>query len=144
MSDTKELEKVETWPDSTITVNELADVMGVTPRRVNQMLQDGYLIKRGPGLVDAPHAVIAVLGARWLGLTGANVSAHAKAGIGWLMGHQDKGVGPDALEAWHALAERWGIDRVQATAELFNAAALLGKHCPIFRSNVGPVSAGDR
>jgi hypothetical protein len=35
------------------------------------------------------------------------------------------------------------MSATEATADLFNAAALLGKHSPIFRMNVGLISAAD-
>lgn len=128
---------------STITVVELAVVMGVTPRRVSQMCKDGELIKRGRGLVDAPHAVIAVAGGRWLGRASWNASSYTKAGVGWLLGHQKCGIGPKELEVWYDLAAQWGLNRAQATVELLNASALLGKNGLTLRAGVGRIKDTD-
>jgi len=119
-------------PPAAWTLAELADTLGVTPRRVRQLREEGALVVRGRGYLDAPHALNASLGRSWLGRNRSAGSKYAEAGIGWLLGHRHVGVGPDELAHWHEAAARWGLTKAEATAELFNAARVLGDQCPTF------------
>jgi phage terminase Nu1 subunit (DNA packaging protein) len=133
--------ETETRPEAAMRIPELADTLGVTPRRIRQMRENGELIRRGRGWLDSPHALNASLGRRWLGQNRRADSMYAEAGVGWLLGHKHIGVGTEELAAWYEAAARWGLTKAEATAELFNAARLLGDQCPQF--HVRPGGVGD-
>lgn len=115
-----------------MSVADLAAVLGVSARRVRQMRESGELIGCGRDAIDAAHAVNAVCGRRFLGRGKAADCANINAGVGWLLGHRDCGVGPRHLNAWFEMAAGWGLNKAEATTVLFNASALLGSNCPNF------------
>lgn len=115
-----------------MTVALAADTLGITPRRVRQLREDGALVSRGRGLIDAPHALNAHVGRRVLGAASANVDKFELAAVGWLLGHQSCGVGADDLEIWRKVAAKWGLSEAGENAALMNGAALLGDRAPRF------------
>lgn len=126
--DTKEEE-----PEATFSVAELAHFLGITTRRVRQLRENGELIARAPGRIDAPHAINAHLGKRVLGRDVApHVDKFELAAVGWLIGHRATGVGVEELAAWHRAAARWGLTEAEANAAIMNAGELLGEQCPRF------------
>jgi len=114
-------------------VAELAAALGITARRVRQMREDGDLVKRGAAKIDAPHALNASLGWKFLANRGGpRPGKFEAAGVGWLLGHRGLEVGRDELTAWQTAAARWGLSEDEALAVLMNAAALLGDKAPTF------------
>jgi len=120
-------------PVFALTVAELAEILDVSPRRVRQMRENGELQPCGRGLIDSAHAVNAVLGRRYLGINRRPRNKWQAAGVGWLLGHRNINIGPEHLEPWYRAAERWGLSREEAAAELLSAATLLGQHAPQFQ-----------
>jgi hypothetical protein len=120
---------------TSLGIAELAEALGVTPRRVRQLREDGDLVKRGPAKIDAPHAMNASLGWRFLAQRGGpRPTKFEAAGVGWLLGHRGLEVGRLELDAWHTAAARWGLAEDEALGVLMNAAALLGDKAPTFKT----------
>lgn len=115
-----------------VSVAWLAETLGVTARRVRQLRENGELVARGRGLIDAPHALNAHLGRKALGAVGATVGKFEAAAVGWLIGHRACGVGPDDLAIWITVAARRGLTEAEASATLMSASALLGERAPAF------------
>lgn len=120
--------------DPTIaTVAQIAEALGLTPRRVRQLRENGELVTHGRGRIDATHAVNAHVGRRVLGQPAAQVADKFEvAAVGWLVGLSVSGVTAEDVAAWHVAAARWGLSEQQATAALMTAAGRLGDACPKF------------
>jgi len=120
------------------TTSELAAILGVSPRRVRQMSEEGDLVRRGRSAWDATHAMHCTIGRKRLqmlrpGKAAERPSKFTAAAVGWLTGHQSCGVGEEELAAWYKAAERWKLTEARARAHKFAAAALLGEAAPPFR-----------
>lgn len=128
-------EKTETEGERDVTVMTVAlaaDTLGITPRPVRQLREDGALVSRGRGLIDAPHAVNYHLGRRVLGSKAGGADKFTVAAYGWLLGHHGCGVSEESLADWHKAVARWGLSEAQATTVLLNGAALPGDRAPAF------------
>lgn len=125
-------------PTTALSVADMAAVLGVTPRRIRQMREDGELLSRGRGLVDASHGVKSTMGSRWLGPKRASAGTFTKAAAGWLMGYQSSGVTPEDLNIWLDAAAGWKLNESEAIVALLNAVRLLGENCPTFESRPSP------
>ena len=124
-------------PDLTAgTAAELAELMGVTPRRIRQLYEEGRLVKRGRGTFDTMHAILANIGGAALGQDRRRgVPAHVVAAVGWLTGFTGKlaaPVTPDDLAAWREGCARWGCTADEAAGFLAAGAALLADRAPKF------------
>jgi hypothetical protein len=127
-------------PDLTAaTAAELAELLGVTPRRVRQLHEEGRLVKRGRGTYDTTHAILGNLGALVLGQDRRrSVPAHVVAAVGWLSCFTGKLAAPVTaadLAAWREGCARWGCTADQAAGLLAAGAAMLGDRAPKFGTN---------
>lgn len=127
-------------PDLTAaTAGELADLLGVTPRRVRQLYEEGRLVKRGRGTFDVMHAILSSIGGAALGQDRKRgVPAHVLAAVGWLSGFAGKlaaPVTPADLAAWREGCARWGCTADDAAGLLAAGAALLADRAPKFGTN---------
>ena len=119
--------------ETALSVEEIADLFDITPRRVRQLREDGYMIARGRGRIDAPHAVNARIGLMILSpARAARLNKYTIAAVGWLTGQKGVGVGRGDLDAFYKMAARWGLSRDQAQAHLIEAAVTLGTAAPEF------------
>lgn len=119
--------------ETALSVEEIADLLDITPRRVRQLREDGVLLARGRGRIDAGHAVNARIGARMLPASkAAKADKFQLAAVGWLAGQRGIGVGPRELDAFCKMAARWGLSREQAQACLIDGAVMLGSAAPEF------------
>lgn len=128
-----------TAPDMTAaTAGDLADMLGVVPRRIRQLAEEGRLRRRDRGLFDAPHAILSRAGGLALGQDRARgVSADVLAACGWLAGFGGKIAAPVTradLAAWRASCARWGLSEDESAALLAAAAGLLGDRAPKFEA----------
>jgi hypothetical protein len=124
-------------PDlSCATAQELGDLLGVTPRRVRQLAEEGRLLKRSRGTFDTLHAVLGSTGAAVLGQDRKRgVPADVVAAVGWLAsfgGRVPAPVGPDDLAAWREGCASWGLTPDAAAGLLAAGAALMGASAPKF------------
>lgn len=124
-------------PDLTAaTAADLADLLGVTPRRIRQLHEEGRLVKRSRGTYDTMHAILSNLGGAVLGQDRRRgVPAHVVAAVGWLTSFTGKlaaPVTPDDLAAWREGVARWGCNADEAAGLLAAGAALLGDRAPKF------------
>lgn len=127
-------------PDLTAaTAGSLADLLGVTPRRVRQLAEEGRLRRRGRGTFDVSHAILGRLGAARLGQDAARgIDADTLAAVGWLSGFAGKlaaPVTPADLAAWRDGCARWGCNADEAAGLLAAGAALLADRAPKFGTN---------
>ncbi|SDF50989.1 DNA-binding protein [Rhodobacter capsulatus] len=125
-------------PDLTCaTAQELGDLLGVTPRRVRQLAEEGRLVKRGRGTFDTTQAVLGSIGAAVLGQDRKRgVPANVVAAVGWLSGFGGRVPAPvtaEDLAAWREGCARWGLTADEAAGLLAAAAALLGANAPQFK-----------
>ncbi|MCZ8133427.1 MAG: hypothetical protein O9248_00100 [Rhodobacteraceae bacterium] len=118
------------------TAGDLADLLGVVPRRIRQLAEEGRLRRRDRGLFDAPHAMLSRAGGLALGQDRARgVSADTLAAVGWLMGFAGRLAAPVTkadLAAWRATCTRWGLSDDESAALLAAGAGLLGDRTPSF------------
>lgn len=118
------------------TAEELADELGVTPRRVRQLAEEGRLIRLERGRYCRAHAGLAHTGRVLVPLQQGEAARDGllDAALGWAAGPwQPGGVTEGDIDAWTKLAARWGVDRQTAVALVFEAVALLGPLAPKFR-----------
>jgi len=122
------------------TAEELAANLGVTPRRIRQLAEEGRLIRLGRGRYCRAHAGLAHTGRVVAPLEQGQPARDGllDAALGWAAGPwQPGGVTEGDIDAWAALAERWGVERQDALALIFEAVARLGPAAPRFRKTSG-------
>lgn len=127
---------------TTTTATDLADYLGVTPRRVRQLAEEGRLRKRGRGTFDMSHALLVNIGTRRMGQDRARrLSVDVLAAVGWLsgfaLGQEEIPITGEDLAAWRAMVARWGLSEDDATALLVAGAAQMGERAPAFKAGAG-------
>lgn len=129
------------------TADELAAELGVTPRRIRQLAEEGRLVRLGRGRYCRAHAALAHTGRVAVPLEHGEAARDGllDAALGWAAGPwAPGGVTEGDIEAWTKLAARWGLSRQDAVALVFEAVAALGPAAPRFRKSGGGGSGSRR
>lgn len=111
----------------TSTAQELAELTGLTSRRIRQLAEEKKLIRVGRGRYDTSFAVNYILGRSWLSDSQVkDIDPRVQAFVGWLAGSLiTKEIHKEDFEL--AESEHWGMKRDEALLSLLKAAAILGK-----------------
>ena len=113
------------------SVEDIAELLGVTPRRVRQLADEGRLVGMGPRRFDPVHAAHAAAGRRFLGQRFADKrNAYVDAAAGWLLFHAGRAVTEHDLALWRALSARWGLTDDAALAAVMAAHLMLADAAP--------------
>lgn len=118
----------------------VAELFGVTRRRVSQLAEEGRLRRCGRSLFDITHGNLVQFGAASLGQDGARgVAGDALAAVGWLrsVAAGRMAVNAEEMANWRRLCARWGLTDFDSAALIASAASLLGDRCPKFESGLG-------
>ncbi|MEP7703452.1 type IV toxin-antitoxin system AbiEi family antitoxin domain-containing protein [Paraglaciecola sp. 25GB23A] len=110
-----------------LTATDLAEHVGVSPRRIRQLAEEGKLVRPERGLYDTSFAINYFLGAKRLSDTQKQyIDPKVQASVGWLFHYlPENAIHKGDLEL--ADRERWGMTREESMLALIKAAALLGR-----------------
>jgi hypothetical protein len=115
------------------TAAEIANMIGITVRRVRQMHEDGLLVRQGRGRYDASYAIHIYIGSRMLRKRGMyGVSPNVRVAYSWLSGQIGAPVAEGELQRLFGLFKRWGVSEAQANMAIASAVKLLGEAAPEF------------
>lgn len=111
----------------TSTAQELADLTGLTARRIRQLAEENKLRKVARGRFDTSFAVNFLKGGDRLNAdTKKSVTPEVQAFVGWLSSYAiSNQIHKTDLNL--AYCEHWGMSKEEALLNLIKAAAILGR-----------------
>lgn len=118
---------------TSMNARDLAQLLGVTDRRIRQLHEEDRLVQLSPGHWCATHALTMRLGERFL--ADRNESTQDKytaAAVGWLLRPVPGPIPKGEIKIWVSKARQWGLAKDAAINLLINGSRIIGKNAPTF------------